>query len=55
MHPVLTELLTRPVGWLSLGGVLFMVGMSIWLTLYARRRMAQDEKAERERGGPEPY
>lgn len=55
MNPVLVELFARPVGWLSLGGVLFMIGLSVWLALYARRRMVQDEREERERGGPEPY
>lgn len=55
MNPVLVEMFARPVGWLSLGGVVFMIGMSVWLVVYARRRMAADEKAERERGGPEPY
>lgn len=42
MHPVLVELLARPVGWLLIAGTLIMVGIGIGVPLFIRSR----ERAE---------
>jgi protein-S-isoprenylcysteine O-methyltransferase Ste14 len=47
MHPILVEILTRPVGWLAIGGSLVMVGVGLFLFLFVRKQV-QDE--ERHRG-----
>ena len=47
MHPILVEILTRPVGWLAIGGSLVMVCVGLFLFLFVRKQV-QDE--ERHRG-----
>ncbi len=47
MHPILVEILTRPVGWLAIGGSLVMVGVGVFLFLFVRRQVQAEE---RERG-----
>jgi len=50
MHPVLVELLARPVGWLTIGGALIMLGIMVGIPLFIRHR-EKIEKEEAERAG----
>jgi hypothetical protein len=54
MHPVLVELFARPVGWLTIGGALIMLGITIGVPLFIRsRERAEARDAERQgRGRP---
>ncbi|GGK14934.1 hypothetical protein [Luteimonas terricola] len=47
MHPVLVEILARPVGWLLIGGTLIMIGIGFGVPLFIRSR----ERAEAEEAG----
>ncbi len=31
MHPILSELFTKQVGWMTLGGLAFIVGLGFYL------------------------
>lgn len=53
MHPVLVELLARPVGWLLIAGTLIMVGIGIGVPLFIRSR-ERAEAAEATRRGEAP-
>ena len=44
MHPILVEILTRPVGWLAIGGSLVMVGVGLVLFLFVRRQVQAEER-----------
>ncbi len=44
MHPVLTELFARPVGWMTLGGLGFIVFVGAYLWWFARRQMREEER-----------
>ncbi|QOW19284.1 hypothetical protein INQ41_11735 [Lysobacter ciconiae] len=47
MHPILVELLTKPVGWLSLGGSIFLLVMvPLGIHLFLRRQIRNDEGGE---------
>jgi hypothetical protein len=48
MHPILREILLEPVGWLAIGGSLVMFGIGIWVSLFLRKKMREEE---RRRGG----
>jgi len=50
MHPILREVLTQPVGWLTIIGGLIILGMPLATALFIRRRMREDEQRAR-RGG----
>lgn len=45
MHPILMEILARPVGWLAIGGSMVMVGVGLTLFLFVRRRIREEERA----------
>ena len=45
MHPILVEILTRPVGWLAIGGSLVMVGVGVTLFLFVRRKIREEERS----------
>lgn len=45
MHPIIVELFTRPVGWMTLGGIAFMILMAVYLWAFARRRIREEERA----------
>ncbi|KIQ96940.1 MULTISPECIES: hypothetical protein [Lysobacter] len=50
MHPILVELLTKPVGWLSLGGSIFLLVMvPLGIHLFLRRQIRNEEGAEEAR------
>lgn len=44
MHPILTEILTRPVGWLAIGGSIIMVGVGITMFLFVRKKIREEER-----------
>jgi hypothetical protein len=48
MHPILREILLEPVGWLAIGGSLVMFGIGLWVSLFLRKKMREEE---RRRGG----
>lgn len=50
MHPILVELLTKPVGWLSLGGSIFLLVMvPLGIHLFLRKQIRDDEGGEEAR------
>lgn len=50
MHPVLVEILARPVGWLLIAGTLIMIGIGIGVPIFIRYR-ERAEAAEAARKG----
>lgn len=44
MHPILREILMEPVGWLAIGGSIVMVGISVFVALFVRRKVREEEK-----------
>ena len=44
MHPILREILMEPVGWLAIGGSIIMVGISVLVALFVRRKVREEEK-----------
>ncbi len=50
MHPILREMLTEPVGWLTIAVGLIILAMPLATALFIRRRM-REEAAERHRTG----
>lgn len=47
MHPIWVELLTKPVGWLSLGGSIFLLVMlPLGIHLFLRKQIRNDEGGE---------
>ena len=44
MHPILREILMDPVGWLAIGGSIVMVGISVFVALFVRRKVREEEK-----------
>lgn len=55
MHPVLVEILARPVGWLLIAGTLIMIGIAVGVPIFIRsRERAEAEEARRKGGGSAP-
>ncbi|NLG59079.1 hypothetical protein BGP89_14370 [Luteimonas sp. JM171] len=48
MHPVLVELLARPVGWLTIGGALIMAGIMAGIPIFIRYREKLEKKEAEE-------
>lgn len=44
MHPILQEILMEPVGWLAIGGSIVMVGIGVFVALFVRRKVREEEK-----------
>ena len=44
MHPILREFFMEPVGWLAIGGSIVMVGISVFVALFVRRKVREEEK-----------
>ena len=44
MHPILREIFMEPVGWLAIGGSIVMVGISVFVALFVRRKEREEEK-----------
>ncbi|WP_238346051.1 hypothetical protein [Luteimonas saliphila] len=49
MHPILREMLTEPVGWLTIIGALIILGLPLFTALFIRRKMRADARDERDR------
>ncbi|MGN6151679.1 MAG: DUF3149 domain-containing protein [Lysobacteraceae bacterium] len=45
MDPILSELFAKPVGWMTLGGLGFIVLMGGYFWWFARRKMREEEQA----------
>ncbi len=45
MHPMLREMLTEPVGWMTIIGGLAILAMPLATALFIRKRMREDERA----------
>lgn len=50
MHPVLVEIVARPVGWLLIAGTLVMIGIAIGVPLFIRSRERAEAREARRRG-----
>lgn len=48
MHPILREMLTEPVGWLTIAVGLVILALPLGTVLFIRRRMRQDSAGGRE-------
>jgi hypothetical protein len=46
MHPIVSELFTKPVGWMTLGGLGFIVLMGGYLWWFARKKISEETSAE---------
>lgn len=44
VHPILVELLARPVGWLTIGGALIMAGLAIGIPLFILRQAKREQQ-----------
>jgi hypothetical protein len=43
MHPILTEILAKPVGWLAIGGSIVMAGIGLAVFLFVRKQVMADK------------
>jgi hypothetical protein len=46
MHPIMSELFAKPVGWMTLGGLGFIVLMGLYLWWFARRKIREEEASK---------
>ncbi|MFZ5637522.1 MAG: DUF3149 domain-containing protein [Pseudomonadota bacterium] len=46
MHPIVSELFTKPVGWMTLGGLGFIVLMGVYLWWFARKKIREEESSK---------
>ncbi len=44
MHPMLNEMLMQPVGWLTIATGLIILGLPLWIYLFTRRKMKQEDR-----------
>ena len=44
MHPIVSELFTKPVGWLTLGGLAFIVAIGVYLWWFVRKRISEETR-----------
>lgn len=49
MHPILVEMFSKPVGWLTIVGAILLFGTPVAIFLFVRRKMRQEEEASRRR------
>jgi len=50
MHPVLVEILARPVGWMLIAGTLIMIGIGVGVPLFIRHRERIEAEEARRKG-----
>ena len=43
MHPIMREMFAEPVGWLTIIGALMILGLPLFIALFIRKRMKDDE------------
>ena len=44
MHPIMREMFAEPVGWLTIIGALIILGLPLFIALFVRTRIKDDEK-----------
>lgn len=44
MHPMLREMLMEPVGWMTIIGGLIIIGVPLWLAVFLRRKIREEER-----------
>ena len=44
MHPIVSELFAKPVGWMTLGGIGFMIAMGVYIWWFLRKRIREEER-----------
>lgn len=54
MHPVLVEIVARPVGWLLIAGTLIMIGIAVGVPLFIRSRERAEALEAKRKGEPTP-
>ena len=54
MHPVLVEILARPVGWMLIAGTLIMIGIAVGVPIFIRSRERAEAEEARRRGESTP-
>lgn len=54
MHPVLVEIIARPVGWLLIAGTLIMIGIAVGVPLFIRSRERAEAREARREGRSTP-
>lgn len=47
MNPIMTEIFTKPVGWLVFGGTLIMLGVGLAIRQFVRGEMRKEEQGRR--------
>lgn len=47
MDPIISELFAKPVGWMTLGGLGFIVLMGGYIWWFARKKMREEEQAQK--------
>ena len=47
MHPILRDMLTQPVGWLTICGALVILGIPLFTVFFIRRRMREEQRGRR--------
>ena len=43
MHPIMREMFAEPVGWLTIIGAVIILGLPLFIALFIRKRMKDDE------------
>ena len=49
MHPILREMFAEPVGWLTIIGALIILGLPLFIALFIRKRIKDDEVKNKSR------
>ncbi len=44
MHPILVEMLQKPVGWLTIAGMVIMLAMPFVVRAYIRKWMREEQQ-----------
>ena len=47
MHPILRDMLTQPVGWLTICGALIILGIPVFTVFFIRRRLREEQRNQR--------
>ena len=49
MHPIMREMFAEPVGWLTIIGALIILGLPLFIALFIRKRIKDDEAKNKSR------
>ena len=47
MHPILRDMLTQPVGWLTIIGGIILIGMPFVVRAFIRKQMRDEERGRK--------